>query len=66
MLNNPEAIPNFQCGSIIANYLLKNDVPLLSRKGGKYYFADSVITRYYLKKAPFYIKTLVRLMNKNK
>jgi hypothetical protein len=56
---NPESVPNkFQCNKVIAKYLTDKNIPLLSIKGGIYYFANTKLLKEVLENAPFWIKIL--------
>ena len=67
MITNPKSIPSdfktIRGNIIIKNYLLSKGVPILSMDKGVYYFSNIPFTRYYLKRAPFYIKAIIKLMN---
>lgn len=60
---NQTSIPAFQCGSYLAIYLIKHDLPLLSQKDGIFYFADTETLRNTLEKSPLWIKVLRNINN---
>jgi hypothetical protein len=56
---NPEKIKNkFECNYVVAKYLMDRNIPLLSIKGGIYYFADTELLKEIWGNAPFWIKIL--------
>jgi hypothetical protein len=68
MITNPKSIPSdfkiIRGNIIIANYFISKGVPILSLENGIYYFSDVPFTRYYLKRAPFIIRQIIKFMNK--
>lgn len=46
----------FKCRKAVANYLINNGVPLLSREDDLYYFADTDLLKNTLENAPLWIK----------
>jgi len=58
---NPEKISNkIKCNSIIAKYFLDKNIPLLSRQGNIYYFANTELFKEVLSFSPFWVKLLMR------
>lgn len=57
------SIPAFECGACLANYLIRNSLPLLSQKDKSYYFAETKELRDLLDHVPFYIKLAERINN---
>ncbi len=54
---NPEVIGHkIKLKKIFAQYFINKDIPLLSKRGEYYYFADSVLFRNEFENAPFWIK----------
>jgi hypothetical protein len=61
MIRNHEVIRNkFECGKIVANYLIRHGVPLLhgDENKNKYYFVNSKNLKDALDNAPFWIKII--------
>lgn len=57
MIRNSEVIKNkFSCNKVVANYLQKNGVPLLSVKDNKYFFIENNRLKEVLDNMPFWMK----------
>lgn len=58
---NPEKINNkIGCNKLVANYFLERKLPLLSRKGNVYYFADTDLFKEILSLSPFWVKLAIK------
>jgi hypothetical protein len=70
MIANPKSIPSdfktIRGNIVVKNYLISKGVPILSIDGNNYIFSNSTGLRYYLKRAPFYIRMIIKFMNKNR
>lgn len=54
---NPETLKSqYECNGIIAKHLMENGIPLLSRKGGVFYFANTDALKNELEKIPFWLR----------
>ena len=56
-----KAVKTFKCKKTIADYLVANFNPILSIKGGEYYFSDTEQLQLSLKKLPFYLKPFLNI-----
>ena len=67
MITNPKSIPSdfktIRGNIIVKNYLISKGVPILSLDED-YIFSDTAILRYYIRRAPFIIKQIIKFMNK--
>jgi uncharacterized protein YdaL len=67
MITNPKSIPSdfktIRGNIVVKNYLNKKGIPFLNVDKGVYLFSENP-TRFYLIRAPFYIKAIIKLMNK--
>ena len=63
MINNVEIIQRkFECGKIVANYLIyEKKLPLLSVKNSRYYFIKDERLEDILDSSPWRIKLLISL-----
>jgi len=64
MIRNPEILKNrFICGRILSQFLQTNGFPLLAiEENGKYSFRNTDILKEALKKIPWTIKVLDRIL----
>jgi len=64
---NPSSLSNvFQTNSkIVKNYLIKNNIPLLSHDEGGFYFSQTDRLKQIISSSPFWIKILCREEVKN-
>ena len=64
MIRNPEILKDkFMCGKILSRHLQTNGVPLLAiDENGKHYFMNTDILKEVLKKIPWTIKVLDRIL----
>lgn len=54
---NPETLKNqYECNSIIAKYLMDNNIPLLAQQCGIFYFANTDALKNELEKMPFWLR----------
>jgi len=55
---NPDVLENqYECNGIIAKYLMEDcGIPLLSRKGGVFYFAKTDELKQKLENLPFWLR----------
>jgi len=59
---NPKVIKNkIKCRGAVAKYFITQNIPVLSKDGSDYYFADSEIFKEALYYAPSWVKILMRL-----
>ena len=57
---NSEAIENKKgFGKLVAKYIMEKNIPLLSKKGDIYYFAETELLAEVLENAPAWIKLLI-------
>jgi hypothetical protein len=58
---NPEKINNkIECNKLVAKYFLERNLPLLSRKGNTYYFANTDLFKEILSLSPFWVKLAIK------
>ena len=67
MITNPKSIPSdfktIRGNIVVKNYLMSKRIPILSIDGKNYIFSNTVVLQYYLKRAPFYIRMIIKFMN---
>lgn len=60
-ISNVEKVSDyFVCGKIIGDYVLEHGIPLLSRKGNKYYFKKTKVLKEVIDDMPFYLKIFIK------
>jgi hypothetical protein len=52
----PSSLGVYKCYKPVANYLIKNEIPLLSQDGGIFIFAKSPKFEQVLAEMPWYLK----------
>jgi hypothetical protein len=68
VITNPKSIPSdfktIRGNIIVKNYLNKKGIPVLSIDGKNYIFSNSAVLGYWMKRAPFIIRQIIKFMNK--
>ena len=68
MITNPKSIPSdfktIRGNIVVKNYFNKKGIPILSIDGNNYIFSNSAVLGYWMKRAPYYIKMIIKFMNK--
>lgn len=51
----------YECGKIVAKYLAKQGIPIISRLNGRYFFAKTINLQNCLNKMPLYLKFMIKV-----